>query len=444
MSEPPAKKGGDREGWLERFALHRPELRAWALYDWANSTFWAVIIASVFPIYWTTVANEGSEQSIPRFTLVTSVSLLVVALIAPLLGAVADFSAAKKKLLGTFVLFGSLSTAAMFAIGPGDWVLASVLFGIANIGVAGSLVFSDSLLPTVARGKELDRVATSGFALGYLSGGLLLVLAIVVTKAPEVVGLSSDDATLPARVMFVVTALWWALFSIPILTRVREPARRLQPGESAGQNPLVAGVRRLGSTLHDVRRYKHAFAMLIAFLVYGDGVATIMRMAVIYGADLGIEGSELIGAVLLVQFVAVPFSLLFGGLAGRIGPKRAILIGLAIYVGICLYGWQMSTAREFYVLAFLVGTAQGGVQALSRSLFASMVPVHKAGEFFGVFGVLEKFAGVAGPALFGVVIAVTGSNSSGMIALTLFFLVGGALLSRVDVGAGRRMVAEES
>jgi len=437
------------ERWLERLALHRPELRGWALYDWANSAFWAVIIASVFPIFYRSVACEGSEHALQRFTIATTVSLLAVALLAPLLGAIADFAALKKKLLGAFVIVGSAATAGMFFIGPGDWVLASWLFGIANIGVAGSLVFADALLPTVARGRELDRVATSGFALGYLSGGLLLALAIVVAKWPGLFGfptgddLSPAEASLPARVLFVATAVWWALFTIPILTRVREPERRLQEGERADANPIVAGAKRLRGTLRELRRYKHAALMLAAFLIYGDGLATIIRMAAIYGDEIGIKQADLIAAVLLVQFVAVPCSLLFGMLAGRIGPKKAILVGLGIYLVICVLGWRMSTAREFYLLAFLVGTAQGGVQALSRSLFASMVPVHKAGEFFGLFGVLEKFAGVAGPAVFGLAITFTGSSRTGMIALVLFFLVGGALLARVDVEAGRKMVAEE-
>jgi UMF1 family MFS transporter len=404
-----------------------------------------VIIASVFPIFFADYAAEGSERAIERYTLATTSSLLVVALLAPLLGAIADYAGIKKKMLAAFVAVGSAATGAMFFIGPGDWVFAAVCFGVGNIGVAGSVVFADALLPSVAKGKELDRLATSSFGLGYLSGGLLLILAVGAALRPELFGfpsgegLAPEQASLPARTMFAFTAVWWALFSLPILLRVREPMRVLAEGERSGENVFGAAFRRLATTLRELRKYKHTALLLVAFLIYNDGVLTIIRMATIYGNEIGIERGDLILAVLLVQFVAIPFSIAFGALAGRWGAKRAILCGLAIYLVICVLGWRMSTATEFYVLAALVGTAQGGVQALSRSLFASMVPLHKSGEFFGLFGVLEKFAGVIGPAVFGLAIVLTGSSRNGMIALIAFFIVGGVLLSRVDVDEGRRV-----
>ena len=449
MSPPVA--GANRESWLERLALHRPELRAWALYDWANSAFWAIVIASAFPVFFRSVAAQGDEHAVQRFTFATTASLLVVALVSPVLGAIADYAGAKKRFLGSFIAIGVVPTAAMFFIREGQWVFAAVLFGVANIGVAGSAVFAEALLPSVARGKELDRVATSGFALGYLSGGLLLGVMFWMTLSPGTFGfpvaapgeeLASAQTSLPARVMFVVTAAWWLVFSFPILLRVPEPRVHREEGEDAGQHPIVGGVRRLKGTFRELRRYKHAFLMLVAFLIYNDGVLTIIRMAAIYGAEVGIGDSDLFAAILLVQFVAIPFSLLFGWLAGRIGTKQAILVSLGIYVVICILGWRMSSATEFYVLAALVGTAQGGVQALSRSLFASLIPVHKAGEFFGLFGVLEKFAGVMGPAVFGLSITVFGSSRMGMLSLIAFFVAGGFLLSRVDVEAGRRMARE--
>ena len=439
----PSAPGEPREPWLERLALHRPELRAWALYDWANSAFWAVVIASVFPLYFKSVAAEGSEHAIERYTNVTTASLLVTALLAPVLGAIADHVGAKKRFLGAFIACGVLATGAMFWIGPGDWVLAAALFALANIGAAGSLVFADALLPSVARGRELDRVATSGFALGYLSGGLLIALAAWMTASPETFGFPADDATLPARVMFAITAAWWGLFSLPILLRVREPRadRAGEPRRRRRGDPSAAS-RACAGTLRELGRYRQAAWLLVAMLVYLDGVATVIRMATIYGDEIGIGHADLIGAVLLLQFVAVPCSALFGMLAGRIGAKGAILVSLAIYLVICVLAWRMTTTTEYYLLAALVGTAQGGCQALSRSLFASMVPPEKAGEFFGLFGVLEKFAGVLGPAAFGGTIALTGSARSGMLALVAFFLVGGLLLWRVDVEEGRRVARE--
>ncbi len=254
--------------------------------------------------------------------------------------------------------------------------------------------------------------------------------------------LTSAQATLPARVMFVVTAVWWLIFSFPILLSVPEPKRRLEEHESEGQNPVVAGVLRLKRTFRDLRRYKDALLMLVAFLIYNDGIQTIIRMAAIYGSEIGIGESDLFAAILLVQFVAIPFSMLFGWLAGRIGTKQAILVALAIYLVICVLGWRMQTATEFYALAVLVATAQGGAQALSRSLFASMIPLHKSGEFFGLFGVLEKFAGVLGPAVFGLSITLFGSSRMAMLTLIAFFVIGGLLLSRVDVETGRRIACQ--
>lgn len=436
------------EPLLERLALHRPELRAWALYDWANSGFWAIMIASVFPIFFKSVAAAGDESAIQRYTFATTASLLIVALLSPALGAIADYAGSKKRFLAAFIALGVVPTAGMFMVGEGDWLLAAVLFGVANIGVAGSAMFADSLLPSVAKGRELDRVATSGFALGYLSGGLLLVLAAAMTASPESFGFATGDEltptekSLPARVMFAITAGWWLVFSLPILIRVREPARALEAGERAGQNAIVAGLRRLRGTLAELRRHRQAFRLLVAFLIYNDGVLTIIRMAAIYGVELGVETGDLIVAILLVQFVAVPCSMAFGWLAGRIGTKRAILCSLGIYLVICVFAWRMTTTTEYFLLAALVGTAQGGAQALSRSLFASMIPVHKSGEFFGLFGVLEKFAGVLGPAVFGLAITWFGSSRPAMLVLVLFFVVGGILLMRVDVEEGRRVAAE--
>jgi len=435
-----------RESLLERLALHRPELRAWALYDWANSAFWAIMIASVFPIFFEQVAAAGDETAVQRYTFATTASLLIVALLSPALGAIADYAGTKKRFLAGFIALGVVPTGALFLVGRGDWVWASVLFGAANIGVAGSAMFADALLPTIARGRELDRVATSGFALGYLSGGLLLALAGWMTASPQTFGLpageglSSAEASLPARLMFAITAAWWALFSLPVLLRVPEPPRRLQQGETAGENAIRAGLRRLAGTFGELRRYRQAFLLLIAFLIYNDGVLTIIRMASIYGAELKFETADLIRAILLVQFVAVPCSAAFGWLAGRIGTKPAILVSLGLYLVVCVYAFFLTSITEYYLLAALVGVAQGGAQALSRSLFASMIPVDQSGEFFGLFGVLEKFAGVLGPAAFGLAHAWSGSSRPAMLVLIVFFVVGGLLLLRVDVEEGRRAV----
>jgi UMF1 family MFS transporter len=427
---------------LERLGLHRPELRAWALYDVANSAYVTTVVTAVFPIYFARVAARelAPAAATARFTAATTVGLLLVAVAAPLLGAVADAAAAKKRLLALFVAVGVLATAGLALVGPGDWVLAAALFVLGTIGLNGSFVFYDALLPHVARPDEVDRVSTAGYALGYVGGGLLLALNLAWIQQPGWFGLPSgpgltpEEASWPARLAFLSVALWWALFSLPLFRRVREPAT---PGGPAAA-PVREAFRRLAGTARELRRHPEAAKLLLAFLVYNDGIGTIIRMATIYGTEIGIGQGALIAAILLVQFVGIPFAFLFGRLAGRIGAKRAVLLGLAVYAGISILGWRMSSAAEFFALAVLVGMVQGGTQALSRSLFASLVPAARSGEFFGFFSVMEKAAGLIGPAVFGVVVATSGSSRLAVLVVIVFFVAGALLLTRVDVEAGQR------
>jgi UMF1 family MFS transporter len=332
----------------------------------------------------------------------------------------------------------------MFFIYRGDWLLALVLFMVANIGASGSFVFYDSLLPHVARHHEMDRLSTTGYALGYLGGGILLAFNLAWIQKPDWFGLPAGEglteaqATLPTRLAFLSVALWWLVFSIPLFRRVREPLRRLEADERPDLNPVRVAATRLRETLRELRGYRQAFLMLLAFLVYNDGIGTIIKMAAIYGAEIGIEQGALIAAILLVQFVGIPFALLFGILAGKIGAKRAIFLGLAVYAGISVLGYFMRTAAHFFVLAVLVGMVQGGSQALSRSLFASMIPKHKSAEFFAFFAIAEKFAGILGPAIFAATIALTGSSRNAIISVIAFFIVGAMLLGRVNEEEGVR------
>ena len=422
---------------LERLGLHRPELRAWAMYDWANSAFMVTIVTAVFPIYFSSVAAADLDPATAsfRFAVTTTVALSFVAVLAPVLGALADFAGIKKKMLGACVGLGVVATACMFFIQQGDWVLAALLFAFANIGVTSSLVFADSLLPHIASPAELDRVSTAGYALGYLGGGLLLVVNLAWIQQPELFGLTG--AALASRLSFVSVAIWWLGFSIPLFRKVPEPVRTLEADERAGESAIRASFVRLGETLRELRGYRQASLMLLAFLVYNDGIGTIIRMATTFGTEIGLEQGDLITAVVLVQFVGVPFAFVFGQLAARIGAKRAIFLSLVVYTVISVLAYGMTTATGFYALALLVGMVQGGSQALSRSLFASMVPRHKSAEFFGFFGVFEKFAGIIGPGVFAVMILLTGSSRGAILSLITFFVVGGLLLSRVDVEAGQ-------
>lgn len=431
--------------WLARLGLDRPELRAWAMYDWANSAIYVIIVTAVFPIFFTSVAGAGLTPVVAnfRFSVATTLGLVVIAALAPLLGTVADQRGSKLRFLAIFMALGAAATAAMFFIHRGDWLLALVLFIAVNIGVNGSFVFYDALLPHVARPAEVDRVSTAGYALGYIGGGLLLAAGLVMIQRPawfglpSGAGLSSAQATLPARLLFVITAVWWVVFSLPMFRRVREPPPVPRAAADAGRSALAASWAQLRRTFHELRSYRQAILMLLAFLVYNDGIGTIIRMATPYGTAIGIGPSVMIAAIVLVQFVGIPFAFIFGALASRIGAKRAIYLGLVVYCAISVVGYFMRTGREFILLALLVGMVQGGTQALSRSLFASMIPRQKSGEFFGFFSVFEKFAGIFGPALFSVAIAATGSSRAALLSIICFFVLGALLLLPVDVAAGQ-------
>jgi UMF1 family MFS transporter len=434
---------------FERIGLGRPELRAWAFYDWANSAMATTIVAAVFPIYYYSVAGAGLSAGVAtqRYALSTTIALVTIAVLAPFLGALADAAAAKKKLLALFAFLGAGAVAAMACIDSGEWVLASVLLVVANIGAAGSLVFYDALLPHVARAGEIDRVSTAGYALGYLGGGLLLALQLAWIQNPERFGLPAATAadpraeTLPVRLAFVSVAVWWVAFTIPLLRRVPEPPAAGVAAVSFGHAAAAAWTR-LAHTATALGRHRHALMLLIAFLVYNDGLQTIVKMASIYGTEIGIGRSALISAILLVQFVGIPCTIAFGVLASRVGPKPTLYITLAFYTGIAIFAYFMRTATHFFILAVAVGLVQGGCQALSRSLFASLIPRRRSSEFFGLFAVAEKFAGILGPALFATTIHLTGSSRKAIISVVVFFVAGAWLLRHVDVDAGRRAALE--
>jgi MFS transporter, UMF1 family len=423
--------------WLDRLGLHRTELRAWAMYDWANSAFWATVI-QIFPFYYVNVVHAGQPAAVAntRYATATAVAMVLIALLSPLLGAIADYAGIKKKMLAGFLVLGVPATAWMAATYTGDWVLATTLYMVANIGVAGTIVFYEALLPHIASEDEVDRVSTAGYALGYLGSGLLMAFNLLTIQKPHWFGLA--DAASAMRVSFLTVAVWWFAFSIPLFRQVPEPPRPPLP-EGPRRNLLAVGFVRLGETFRELRGYRQAFLMLVAFLIYNDGVNTIIRMAAPYAAEIGLPQEASIGVLLLVQFVGVPFTFLWGGLASRFGAKRCIFICLAVYLGITLTAYYMTTIVHFMLLAVLVATVMGGSQALSRSLFATLIPKHRSAEFFAFYGVFEKFAGIIGPALFAAVIAATGASRNAILALDIFFLLGGALLFFVDVEGGRRV-----
>jgi UMF1 family MFS transporter len=400
----------------------------------------------VFPIFFVRVAAAGFPESRATQALATAntIAAIIVAILSPVLGAVSDYAAAKKRMLFGSMLVGATATAGMFFIQRGDLALASTLFVIAIIGATASVVFYESLLPHIASTSEVDRVSSAGYAMGYVGGGLLLAVNLAWIQRPDLFGLpsgpglSDQEASLPARLAFVSVAVWWIVFSIPLFRKVSEPPRTLEPDETRRGSVIGTAFTRLGETMRQLIGFRQAFLMLLAFLIYNDGIQTIIKMATAYGTEIGIGQSALIAAVLMVQFVGVPFAFLFGMLASRIGAKRSVFLGLLAYTLISIIGYFMTTAAHFFVLAALVGMVQGGTQALSRSLFATLIPAHKSGEFFGFYSVFEKFSSIFGPLLFSLTIAWTGSSRNAILSVIGFFAIGAVVLAFVDVEAGQR------
>ena len=438
-STTPEGKGG----WLNALGLHRKELRAWAMYDWANSAFATIIMGAILPVFYFEVAAVQLDPNVRTAHLAwtTSIALFIIAIISPLLGAVADYMGSKKKFVAFFAGLGILFTSFLCFVGEGQWLFASAVFIVANIGFAGANVFYESLLPHIAREEEIDRVSTAGYAIGYVGGGILLALNFLWITSPETFGLrDADQAT---RLTFLSVSIWWALFSIPLLLRVREPPRSLEAGETVGVNPVRVGFSRVFETLRELRQHKQVFIFLLAFWFYNDCVGSIIKLGAIYGAEIGIPQKTIFLTFLVVQFVGIPFTFAYGWLAGKIGVKRGLMLALAVYFGVCIYAPTIDSPAQFMLLGIFVATSQGGAQALSRSIFASIVPKTKSSEFFGFFSVSAKFAGIFGPLIFAIVSMSMGSSRPGILSLIVFIVIGMILLSRVDVEEGRRAAAEE-
>ena len=421
---------------------YRRTVNAWCLYDWGNSAFVTTIMAGVFPIFYRSMATGaglGEADATAAWAYTTSIALLIVALIGPPLGSFCDQAASKKRFLAFFAGLGVCASALFVLLGDDSYLAGSALFIAGNIGFAAGNIFYESLLPHVARPGDLDRVSTRGYAMGYVGGGILLVFNMLWIMHPEWFLLPGAGFAL--RLTFFSVAVWWAVFTIPLLRRVEEP-RRPQAAPRAG-NRAAAAFRNLADTFRQVRRYRQLLLFLAAFWLYNDGIGTIVKMAIAYGDEVGIGRNDLIGALVVTQFVGIPCTFLFGKLAPVLGTKRSILAGLGVYGLISVAGYFMQTAFHFYILAVLVGMVQGGTQALSRSLYASMIPRAKSAEFFGFYSTSSRFAGIFGPLVFGVVSQVTGGSRLGIVSLIIFFVAGGALLLFVDEREGARAARQE-
>lgn len=406
--------------------MRRPVV-AWALYDWANSAFATTVMAAFFPIFFKQYWSVDVEATVSTFRLglANGAGSLLIALLAPLLGAMADRGGARLRMLAFFTLLGAAMTAGLYWVQQGDWVAAAFVYTIAGFGFAGGVTFNDALLVDVAKPAEYDLVSAYGYSLGYAGGGLMLLLNAAMISSPESFGLAgAADAV---RLSFLMVAGWWLLFSLPVLLWVREqkPARPL-PLASAAR----AGWRELRATIGEVRKFRPMVWFLLAYWMYIDGVNTIIKMAVDFGLSLGFPKQSLIVALLVTQFVAFPAALAFGWLGGRIGARNGIFIAIAVYSAATIAAYWMDSIGDFYLLAVVIGLVQGGIQSLSRSYFASLVPPGKQGEFFGFYNMMGKFAAVLGPLLVGTTALATGSSRAGILSVIVLFAGGAALLWR--------------
>ena len=418
--------------------LNTKPIISWSLYDWANSAFATTVMAGFFPVFFKSYWSAGADVTASSFRLGlgNSIAGIVIMMLAPLLGAIADKGGARKKFLLFFTAMGVVMTAGLYLVEKGAWELAVLLYVVASIGFNGGNVFYDALIVVVAPREKLDMVSAVGFALGYLGGGLLFALNVAMTLWPHAFGLA--DAAQAVQVSFVMVAVWWAVFSIPIMVFIKEP-RATQ--DRTILELVKDGSRQLMITFHEIRRLRVLFLFLIAYWCYIDAVDTIIRMAVDYGLSLGFQAQNLIVALLITQIVGFPAALAFGHLGERLGAKTGIFIGIAFYIAITLWAMRMDRVVEFYILAAAIGLVQGGIQSLSRSLYASMIPADKSAEFFGFYNMLGKFATVLGPVLMGVVGVLTGSTRLSLLAVVALFVVGAVLLYSVNVAEGREIVS---
>ena len=411
--------------------MRRPVV-GWALYDWANSAFATTVMAGFFPVFFKQFWSAGTEAAVSTFRLgvLSGAGSLVIALAAPLLGAMADRGGARLKLLAIFTLIGAAATMSLYGMAEGEWVRAALVYSLAGIGFWGGVIFSDSLVVDVAAPADYDVVSAFGYALGYAGGGILLLVNVAMVTNPAAFGLAGPaDAV---RIAFPMVGAWWILFTVPCLLWVREQklARPLAPLAAAR-----AGWRELAATVREIRKYRTLAWFLLAYWLYIDGVNTVIKMAVDFGLSLGFPQQSLIAALLITQFVAFPSALAFGWIGKRIGARKGIFIAIAIYSAATVAAYWMRDVTHFYALACAIGLVQGGIQSLSRSYYASLVPEGKQGEFFGFYNMMGKFAAVLGPTMVGVTALLTGDSRIGMLSILVLFVGGAMLLARAERAA---------
>jgi UMF1 family MFS transporter len=410
---------------MSRMSL--PE-KSWVFYDWANSAYSILITTAVFPLYFKAAANEAglvASTSTAYWGYANSIATLLISVCAPILGSIADFKGFKKRFFTFFFALGIVFTLLLAVVPNDQWLLLLICYMVTVIGFGGTNIFYDAFLVDVTTDERMNRISSRGFAMGYIGCTIpfLISIALILLSQKEIIPLS---VTVASQAAFAITALWWGLFTIPLLKNVKQVYYKERV-----PNPIANGFKQLFSTFKKIRQYRPLFLFLIAYFFYIDGVNTIITMSTAYGSDLGITSTNLLIILFATQVVAAPFAILYGKLADKFKGKTMLLVGISVYIVICIYAYFLKTTLDFWILAMLVASSQGGIQALSRSYFAKLVPKENANEFFGFYSIFYKFAAILGPFLVGFTAQMTGNTNSGVFSLIILFVIGGIILLRV-------------
>ena len=404
------------------------EEKSWALYDWGSSAYSIIITTAVFPIYYKASATEAGvslSDSTAYLGYTIAIFTFILAMIGPILGTIADYQGMKKKFFTAFFLLGTISTALLAFVPSDNWLLMLVCYVFAALGATGANLFYDAFIVDVTTEKRMNSVSAFGYGLGYIGSTIPFILSIAVILLAQN-GILPISVTVASRIAFLITAVWWACFSLPMFRHVRQ-LRYIE----REPNPVHQSFKRLGKTIREIRQYRALFLFLIAYFFYIDGVGTIISLSTAYGTDLGLSATNLLIVLFVTQVVAAPFAILYGRLANRFTGKKMLYVGICVYIVVCIYAFFLETITDFWILAMLVATSQGGIQALSRSYFGKLVPKENSNEFFGFYNVFGKFAAITGPLLVAVTSQVTGNSSMGVFSLVILFVIGLIVLSRV-------------
>ncbi|AAK79552.1 UMF1 family MFS transporter [Clostridium acetobutylicum] len=402
--------------------------KSWIMYDWANSAYSTAITATILPLYFKSIALKSgvsAASSTAYWGYSNSIATLLIAILSPILGTMADYKGYKMKLFNVFFILGTSFTLLLSVVPTNYWLLIILFYILTSIGFSGSCIFYDAFLVDVSDNDNMDRVSSLGFGMGYIGSNIPFILCILIIALAQlkIIPISFFTA---CKISFAITALWWAIFTIPMIKNVKQTY-----SINIEKNPARKSFLRLKSTLKDIKKHKQLFIFLLSYFFYIDGVNTIITMATSYGSDLGINSTTMLVILLVMQFIAFPFSIIFGMLAKKFQGKTMLYVGIVIYSIICVYSYFLRSTLDFWILAILVGTSQGGIQALSRSYLGKLVPKNKANEFFGFYNIFGKFSAILGPFMVGIVSQVTGNSNKGVLSILVLFLIGGIILKKV-------------